>query len=78
VDRSLFVEPEFVHYAGPDGQSVPAWLFVPNNLDRGKKHPQSSGSMVTVSTRTMMAGMFSGIMLFTTACISIYFSRATW
>ena len=39
VDRSLFVEPEFVHYAGPDGQAVPAWLFVPNNLDRGKKHP---------------------------------------
>jgi dipeptidyl aminopeptidase/acylaminoacyl peptidase len=39
IDRSIFVEPEFVHYAGPDGQSVPAWLFVPKNLDRSKKHP---------------------------------------
>ena len=39
IDRSLFVEPELVHYDGPDGQSVPAWLFVPNNLDRSKKHP---------------------------------------
>ena len=25
MDRSLFVEPEMVHYAGPDGQQVPAW-----------------------------------------------------
>ncbi len=39
VDRSLFVEPEMVHYAGPDGQQVPAWVFVPKNLDRSKKHP---------------------------------------
>jgi dipeptidyl aminopeptidase/acylaminoacyl peptidase len=39
MDRSLFVEPEMVHYAGPDGQQVPAWLFVPRNLDRSKKHP---------------------------------------
>ncbi|MGH9884437.1 MAG: S9 family peptidase, partial [bacterium] len=39
VDRSLFVEPEAIHYAGPDGQQVPAWLFVPKNLDRMKKHP---------------------------------------
>jgi dipeptidyl aminopeptidase/acylaminoacyl peptidase len=39
IDRSLFVEPELVHYDGPDGQSVPAWLFVPKNLDRSKKHP---------------------------------------
>jgi dipeptidyl aminopeptidase/acylaminoacyl peptidase len=39
MDRSLFVEPEMVHYAGPDGQQVPAWLFVPKNLDRSKKHP---------------------------------------
>lgn len=38
IDRSSFVEPEFVHYPGPDGQSVPAWLFVPKNLDRSKKH----------------------------------------
>ncbi len=28
-----------VHYAGPDGQQVPACLFVPKNLDRTKKHP---------------------------------------
>ena len=39
IDRSAFVEPEVVHYAGPDGQQVPAWLFVPKNLDRSKKHP---------------------------------------
>jgi dipeptidyl aminopeptidase/acylaminoacyl peptidase len=39
VDRSAFVEPEMVHYAGPDGQQVPAWLFVPKNLDRSKRHP---------------------------------------
>lgn len=39
VDRSAFVEPQFVHYLGPDGQQVPAWLFVPKNLDRSKKHP---------------------------------------
>jgi dipeptidyl aminopeptidase/acylaminoacyl peptidase len=39
VDRSAFVEPEAIHYAGPDGQQVPAWLFVPKNLDRTKKHP---------------------------------------
>jgi dipeptidyl aminopeptidase/acylaminoacyl peptidase len=39
MNRSLFVEPEMVHYAGPDGQQVPAWLFVPKNLDRSKKHP---------------------------------------
>ena len=39
IDRSAFVEPEMVHYAGPDGQQVPAWLFVPKGLDRTKKHP---------------------------------------
>ena len=39
VDRSAFVEPELVHYPGPDGQQVPAWLFVPKNLDRSKKNP---------------------------------------
>jgi dipeptidyl aminopeptidase/acylaminoacyl peptidase len=39
MDRSAFVEPQPVHYAGPDGQQVPAWLFVPKNLDRSKKHP---------------------------------------
>jgi dipeptidyl aminopeptidase/acylaminoacyl peptidase len=39
IDRSGLVEPEFVHYAGPDGQSVPGWLFVPKGLDRTTKHP---------------------------------------
>ncbi|MGH7484520.1 MAG: S9 family peptidase, partial [bacterium] len=39
MDRSQFVEPESVSYAGPDGQKVPAWLFVPKGLDRTKKHP---------------------------------------
>jgi dipeptidyl aminopeptidase/acylaminoacyl peptidase len=39
MDRSQFVEPETVHYAGPDGQKVPAWLFVPKDLDRSRKHP---------------------------------------
>jgi dipeptidyl aminopeptidase/acylaminoacyl peptidase len=39
IDRSALVEPEMVHYAGPDGQQVPAWLFVPRDLDRTKKHP---------------------------------------
>ena len=39
IDHSAFVEPEAIRYPGPDGQSVPAWLFVPKNLDRSKKHP---------------------------------------
>jgi dipeptidyl aminopeptidase/acylaminoacyl peptidase len=39
IDRSLFVAPQLVHYPGADGQMVPAWLFVPKNLDRTKKHP---------------------------------------
>lgn len=34
-----FVAPQLVHYAGGDGASVPAWLFVPPNLDRSRKHP---------------------------------------
>jgi len=39
IDRSQLVAPEAIHYAGPDGQQVPAWLFVPKNMDRSKKHP---------------------------------------
>src|SRR5439155_13617972 len=39
MDRSAFVEPEMVSYPGPDGKPVPAWLFVPKNMDRSKKHP---------------------------------------
>jgi len=39
IDRAAFVEPEQVSYKGPDGQTVPAWLFVPKGLDKTKKHP---------------------------------------
>ena len=39
MDRGALVEPELVHYPGPDGQQVPGWLFVPKNLDRSRKHP---------------------------------------
>jgi dipeptidyl aminopeptidase/acylaminoacyl peptidase len=39
VDRSLLVEPELVHYPSTDGQQVPAYLFVPPDLDRSRKHP---------------------------------------
>jgi dipeptidyl aminopeptidase/acylaminoacyl peptidase len=39
IDKSLLTEPEFVHYTGPDGKQVPAYLFVPKNLDRNVKHP---------------------------------------
>jgi dipeptidyl aminopeptidase/acylaminoacyl peptidase len=39
IDHSAFVEPELIHYPGPAGQPVPAWLFVPKNFDRTKKHP---------------------------------------
>lgn len=39
IDHSQFVAPELVHYPGAHGQMVPAWLFVPKDLDRSKKHP---------------------------------------
>ena len=39
IDRAALVEPQLVHYPGPDGQQVPAYLFVPKNLDRSRKHP---------------------------------------
>jgi len=39
IDRSVLVAPQFIHYPGPDGKPVPAWLFVPKNLDRTKMHP---------------------------------------
>jgi dipeptidyl aminopeptidase/acylaminoacyl peptidase len=39
IDKSQFVEPQFVHFPGPDGKTVPGWLFIPRNLDRSKKHP---------------------------------------
>jgi dipeptidyl aminopeptidase/acylaminoacyl peptidase len=38
IDKSALVAPELIHYAGPDGKQVPAWLFVPKNFDRTKKH----------------------------------------
>jgi len=38
-DRSSLVAPELINYKGPDGQSVPAYLFVPKGLDPKKKHP---------------------------------------
>jgi len=39
IDKARFVEPQFVHFPGADGKSVPGWLFIPKNLDRTKKHP---------------------------------------
>jgi len=39
MDRTAFVEPQFVHYPGANGDQVPGWLFVPKDLDRTKKHP---------------------------------------
>ena len=39
IDKTKLVEPELIHYPGPDGTPVPAWLFVPKNLDRATKHP---------------------------------------
>jgi dipeptidyl aminopeptidase/acylaminoacyl peptidase len=38
IDKSKLVAPQLIHYPGPDGKSVPAWLFVPPNLDRTKRH----------------------------------------
>jgi dipeptidyl aminopeptidase/acylaminoacyl peptidase len=39
VDRSRLVEPQLVHYPSVDGRQVPAYLFVPRDLDRTRKHP---------------------------------------
>ena len=39
IDRAALVEPRLVHYPGPDGTPVPAYLFVPKGLDRSTKHP---------------------------------------
>lgn len=38
IDHSVFVAPKLVHYPGAHGQMVPAWLFLPKNLDKSKKH----------------------------------------
>lgn len=39
IDKTQLVEPQLVSYKGPDGRDVPAYLFVPKDLDRTKKHP---------------------------------------
>lgn len=39
IDRAKLVEPELVWYEAADGERVPAYLFVPKNLDRSRKHP---------------------------------------
>ena len=39
VDRTKLVEPELVWYQATDGERVPAYLFVPKDLDRSRKHP---------------------------------------
>jgi dipeptidyl aminopeptidase/acylaminoacyl peptidase len=39
IDKSRFVDPQFVHFPGAEGKPVPGWLFVPPDLDRTKKHP---------------------------------------
>ena len=39
IDRNAFVEPQLVKYPAPDGQQVPAYLFVPKDLDKTRKHP---------------------------------------
>ena len=38
VDRSRLVEPQLVHYPSTDGREVPAYLFVPPDLDLSRKH----------------------------------------
>jgi dipeptidyl aminopeptidase/acylaminoacyl peptidase len=39
VDRQRLVEPQLVHYPSADGRKVPAYLFVPPDLDRSRRHP---------------------------------------
>jgi dipeptidyl aminopeptidase/acylaminoacyl peptidase len=39
INRAALVEPQLIHYPGPDGAPVPAYLFVPTGLDRSRKHP---------------------------------------
>jgi dipeptidyl aminopeptidase/acylaminoacyl peptidase len=39
VDRAKLVEGELVRYPSKHGQPVPAYLFVPEGLDRSRKHP---------------------------------------
>lgn len=37
--RESLVEPELVWYEAGDGRRVPAYLFVPKDLDRSRRHP---------------------------------------
>ncbi len=39
IDREKLTEPELVWYDAADGEKVPAYLFVPKDLDRSLKHP---------------------------------------
>ncbi len=39
LDRAALVPPQLVHYKAHDGQRVPAYLFVPEGLDKSRKHP---------------------------------------
>lgn len=39
IDKSQLVAPKLVHYKGPDGQDVPAYLFVPKDMNPAVKHP---------------------------------------
>ncbi len=39
IDRTRLVEPQLVHYPSIDGREVPAYLFVPPELDRSRQHP---------------------------------------
>ena len=39
MDRTKLIEPELVWYPATDGENVPAYLFVPKDLDRSRKHP---------------------------------------
>jgi len=39
IDRNAFIEPQLVKYPAPDGQQVPAYLFLPKGLDKTRKHP---------------------------------------
>lgn len=39
IDKTQLVEPKLVHYKGPDGRDVPAYLFVPKNMNPAVKHP---------------------------------------
>lgn len=39
VARESLIEPTLVRYQSRDGRDVPAYLFVPDSLDRSRKHP---------------------------------------